>query len=183
MKSYVLEPDFDWDDAAKIIHAACVQAGWWDPWPNKFDRYETAIMLVVSELSEAMEGQRKNLVDDHLKDVPMFWVELADTAIRLLDLAGALEAPTTMPEIFHTSCRVNLESRIVPEQLYYAVRQAVVPMGATKSVPCCLLAVITIADLHNIPLKDLIRRKFEYNQQREDHKKEVRENTKHGKKY
>ena len=48
------------------------------------------LMLIVSELSEAMEGHRKGLMDDKLPHRPMLEVELADALIRLLDLAGAL---------------------------------------------------------------------------------------------
>ena len=47
-------------------------------------------MLCVSELSEAMEGHRKNLMDDHLPTRKMFEVELADCIIRIFDIAGAV---------------------------------------------------------------------------------------------
>jgi len=46
-------------------------------------------MLVVSELAEAMEGDRKNLPDDKLPHRPMREVELADALIRIFDMAGA----------------------------------------------------------------------------------------------
>ena len=57
------------------------------------------LMLAVSELAEAMEGHRKNLMDDKLPRRPMLEVELADALIRImdtgaglgLDLAGAFE--------------------------------------------------------------------------------------------
>ena len=49
------------------------------------------LMLIVSELSEALEGHRKNLPDDKLPHRSMFEVELADALIRLLDLAGAMQ--------------------------------------------------------------------------------------------
>lgn len=48
------------------------------------------LMLIVSEIAEAMEGHRKNLMDDKLPHRPMLEVELADALIRLCDLAGAL---------------------------------------------------------------------------------------------
>ena len=50
----------------------------------------TKLMLTVSEVAEAMEGHRKGLNDDKLKDRPMIEVELADAVIRICDLAGAL---------------------------------------------------------------------------------------------
>lgn len=46
------------------------------------------IALCHSELSEALEGMRKNLPDDKLPHLPMIEVELADTMIRILDLCG-----------------------------------------------------------------------------------------------
>lgn len=46
------------------------------------------ICLMHSELSEAMEGERKNLMDDHLPTRPMAEVEMADTVIRIMDYCG-----------------------------------------------------------------------------------------------
>ena len=56
------------------------------------------LMLIVSEVAEAMEGHRKNLPDDKLPHRSMIEVELADAMIRIcdasaglgLDLAGAV---------------------------------------------------------------------------------------------
>lgn len=47
------------------------------------------LCLVHSEISEAMEGHRKGLMDDKLPRRTMFEVELADALIRILDLAHA----------------------------------------------------------------------------------------------
>jgi NTP pyrophosphatase (non-canonical NTP hydrolase) len=46
------------------------------------------LMLIVSELAEAMEGERKNLMDDKLPHRRMAEVELADALIRIFDYAG-----------------------------------------------------------------------------------------------
>lgn len=48
------------------------------------------LMLVTSELSEALEGDRKNLMDDKLPHRKMFDVEIVDALIRLFDIAGNL---------------------------------------------------------------------------------------------
>lgn len=56
------------------------------------------LMLVVTEIAEAMEGERKGINDTHLKKRRMAEVELADAIIRILeyahghgyDLGGAL---------------------------------------------------------------------------------------------
>lgn len=51
---------------------------------NKGER----LMLIVSEIAEAMEGERKDLMDDHLPHRKMAEVELADAIIRICDYAG-----------------------------------------------------------------------------------------------
>lgn len=55
-----------------------------------------------SELSEALEGWRKNLMDDHLPNRKMIEVELADCIIRILDTAEAegLDIAGAMKEKF-----------------------------------------------------------------------------------
>lgn len=57
-------------------------------WHNSPREIGTMIALCHSELSEALEGARKNLMDDHLPHRKMLEVELADCIIRILDLAG-----------------------------------------------------------------------------------------------
>jgi NTP pyrophosphatase (non-canonical NTP hydrolase) len=78
-------------------HGASKTAGWWtnlatgepiDPRANNI--VPTKLCLVHSEISEAMEGDRKNLMDDKLPHRSAIEVELADAVIRIGDLAGAL---------------------------------------------------------------------------------------------
>lgn len=65
-----------------------VDAGWHEnPSP---DAVPLKLCLIHSEISEAMEGHRKGLMDDHLTHRSMIEVELADAVIRILDLAGWL---------------------------------------------------------------------------------------------
>jgi NTP pyrophosphatase (non-canonical NTP hydrolase) len=57
---------------------------------EKLDRNKgELLMLIVSEVSEAMEGERKGLMDDKLPHRKMAEVELADALIRIFDYAGA----------------------------------------------------------------------------------------------
>lgn len=93
-------------------HGTSVRAGWWgDPAlmtvntrpDNDLDRVRDPqsrfgkalvaqkLMLIVSEIAEAMEGHRKNMADDALPHRPSIEVELADAVIRIADLAGALQ--------------------------------------------------------------------------------------------
>jgi NTP pyrophosphatase (non-canonical NTP hydrolase) len=57
-------------------------------WHSKPIEIGTCLMLIVSEIAEAMEGDRKSLMDDHLPHRKMLEVELADAVIRIMDLAG-----------------------------------------------------------------------------------------------
>lgn len=78
-------------------HAASLRAGWWndlhsgEPIINRPHVVGEKLMLIVSEISEAMEGHRKNLNDDKLPHRKMVEVELADALIRIHDLAGAMD--------------------------------------------------------------------------------------------
>lgn len=66
-------------------------AKWWhDAAGNRIEREKgTLLMLIVSEVAEAMEGERKGLMDDKLPHRVMAEVELADALIRIFDYAGA----------------------------------------------------------------------------------------------
>lgn len=80
--------------AVDQIHAAQVKAGWYrNPVTGrKIDRDVLSMLcLIHSEVSEAAEGYRKGLQDDKLPSRPMIEVELADTLIRIFDLAGYLQ--------------------------------------------------------------------------------------------
>jgi NTP pyrophosphatase (non-canonical NTP hydrolase) len=70
-------------------HGAASKAGWWDR-EKTWETVPRCLMLIVSEIAEAMEGDRKNLMDDKLPHRAMIEVELADAMIRIADLAGAL---------------------------------------------------------------------------------------------
>lgn len=91
-------------------HGASRSAGWWNHNATGLDLREIVrnpatpleallagaliaqkLCLSHSELSEAMEGSRKNLMDDKLPHRKMIEVELADAVIREFDLAGALD--------------------------------------------------------------------------------------------
>lgn len=81
----------------QLCHGAAKASGWWtnlrtgeDLTQSKNFNVGEKLMLVVSEVSEGMEGHRKGLQDDKLPHRPMLEVELADAVIRIADLAGAL---------------------------------------------------------------------------------------------
>jgi len=74
-------------------HGASRSAGWWTNLADGTEKQRNigeALMLIVSEVAEAMEGHRKNLDDDKLPHFKMIEVELADAVIRIADLAGGM---------------------------------------------------------------------------------------------
>ena len=91
---------------SRHIYEMNKKAGWWTDADieilkrsqsegNKYSKEAATLIaaklaLCHSELSEALEGMRKGLMDDHLPHFPMIVVELADTIIRICDLAGFL---------------------------------------------------------------------------------------------
>lgn len=72
------------NELVRLCHGLALDAGWHD----KPREVGTLLCLVHSEVSEAMEGFRKDLMDDHLPKRKMAEVELADAVIRIFDLAG-----------------------------------------------------------------------------------------------
>ena len=86
-----------------ICHTASRDVGWWHDKDGNDLREEVRnrtrfglaliaekLCLSHSEISESMEGVRKNLQDDKLPHRKMVEVELADAVIRIFDLAGAM---------------------------------------------------------------------------------------------
>lgn len=104
-------------DAANSLRDACYGAsnlaGWWrnaDGTSAKTNPlcFSNKLMLIVSEVAEAMEGDRKGLKDDKLPHRDMREVELADALIRIFDLAGAYE--------------MDIGAALVEKMAYNAVR-------------------------------------------------------------
>jgi hypothetical protein len=82
------------DILVDTCHDAAVEGGWWHDINTgaRLNRNKgELLMLMVSEISEAMEAVRKNLMDDKLPDRPGVEVELADAVIRIADFCGAYD--------------------------------------------------------------------------------------------
>jgi hypothetical protein len=79
-----------WRNKSQEIINTLVGAGRFDLVPA-FQNYLAGAMiaLIHSELSEGLEGLRKNLMDDHLPHRTMVAAEMADVMIRVFDFADA----------------------------------------------------------------------------------------------
>ena len=82
------------NELAQICHSIAVEKGFWEKERNIGE----ALMLIVTELAEAMEAHRH-------QDQANFKEELADTFIRLLDLCGGLKID--IEDEIHQKCIKN----------------------------------------------------------------------------
>lgn len=182
ISGFVLEP-VTYETLAAQIHFQNIMVGWWDEWPNRIDRHSTAMMLVLTELSEACEADRKNLQDSHLPHRYGVAVELADTVIRLLDMAGALGVSDLTDRIGNClEMAVEVMAvKTVPEMLFH-ISKAVTIDDPRKAIKVSMTRVVAIAEIMGLDLWVIVAEKREYNRHRQDHKRSVRANE-HGKAY
>jgi NTP pyrophosphatase (non-canonical NTP hydrolase) len=105
------------DMLVDFCHGAAFEAGWWGSTRMEVrdrTRFGKALVaeklaLIHSEVSEALEGVRKDKMDDHLPSRKSVEVELADALIRICDLAGAMQ--------------LDLGGALVEKMAYNAERQ------------------------------------------------------------
>lgn len=164
---------------AKIIHAA--NAKWWQdletgkPIPRNAGEL---LALVISEICECLEGERKNLMDDHLPHRKMAEVEMADAYIRLLDFAGGFEI-----KIFEGD-----EPWQIPDNKGEALFELISCITRIDGffdsywIGMSLACIKSYCEKHGYDLNGAIEEKLSYNAKREDHKPENRK-RKGGKKF
>jgi len=94
---------------------------WFDPETGKkLERNKgELLMLIVSEIAEGMEGERKNLVDEHLPHRKSIEVELVDALIRIFDYAGAYD--------------LDLDGAFVEKRVFNSVREDHTPKARKEA--------------------------------------------------
>jgi NTP pyrophosphatase (non-canonical NTP hydrolase) len=72
-----------WNDMQKKVNQTAHDKGWYE----KPAENGTRLMLMVSEIAEAMEADRKDLQDDKIPEFLGLEAELADCVIRIMDFS------------------------------------------------------------------------------------------------
>lgn len=98
----------DLDKLAKRVHEA--NKKWWQDIDTgePIDRNKGELLaLIHSEISEALEGERKGLMDDKLPQYPMAPVEVIDSIIRGLDYLAGFHPDVNVQEVFDAKMAFN----------------------------------------------------------------------------
>lgn len=150
--------------AQQLAHRTATDAGWYtDPKTGQpIERnFGEVVSLMHSELSEALEADRKGLMDDKLPHRDGREVEFADCIIRELDTAAAsnLNVPDAMIAVLrHLATYGDLPRRL--------------PGHDTRAVKFACSIVIMLAEAHcrALDIAGSVIEKNRFNRSRADHK-------------
>ena len=162
-----------WDINEFCARVHKLNAKWWQDLhtgkPIQRSNYEL-LALVISELAECLEGERKGLMDDHLPHRRMAEVEMADAYIRLADYTAGF------------GYNLSLEDPVVkhPEggkgDALFFIMEEICPIYAHPEYHLAeAFAMIEgYCDKYGYDLFGAIEEKLAYNAVRKDHTHEAR---------
>ena len=171
----------DLRNLADEVHAE--NAKWWVDIATGESTLETRprlslLMLVVTEVTEYVDGLMSGKADEHLQQWQNSSIELGDIAIRLLDMIGAEDrvAGTHHTAKIALACEgmltaMNLISVLALAAEAWRKERTAVYRSALNSA---LQVVCMIADSTGVDLAQAIGDKRRFNRQRADHKIEAR---------
>ena len=180
-----------------ICHEDAVNAGWWtdvntkQPLPTEMSK---RCNLIHSELSEAMEADRKDLKDDKLIHRPGVEVELGDALIRVFDLAGHLKydleddfhSLATHPLEFYVGDDFQDQLAAIHADVNVAWASFVLNNGNSPDTRLALMTaigrILNLGEFLDIDIPGATAEKYVFNRTRPDHKIENRLGG-NGKKY
>jgi len=195
---------FDFNQLAKEIHQNNVEKGFWGE-PDSIRRdWDEAFMLIITEIAEAVEAHRKgkfaldgfdidyysflsdedftSLFVNNIKDT--FEDEIADTLIRVLDIAGY--CGVDMNSVLREGDLVNNMVSCTPDTLMFKLRELCLYLSITITTEQgrlvvygtkfakLIVRIFNIAEGMNFDLIKHVHLKVRYNKTR---------SFKHGKSY
>lgn len=171
------------NNLSKEIHDHNLKVGWWS---GEQQCVYQKLQLVSTEVAEATEGARKNLMDDHLPHYKMECVELADAMIRILDFGGRYgleytctyaESPLMGAEVSagsnHMGINIALTDFVKAWYSVHVLNKEDVNLNVFYSAMIDM--VLNCAKYRGFNIAPALNDKLEYNKNRADHKKENRE--------
>lgn len=134
-------------------------------------------MLMISEIAEAMEGERKGLQDDKLPHRRMAEVELVDCLIRIFDYCGAYDVDLlgTRHETLNAMAKGYSFIRLSDnraESLLFITKYLVTDVDTDLRRAIDLICAY--AGKYNYDLDGAYAEKMKFNRERADHKPENR---------
>lgn len=165
-------------------------AKWWVDLETgeRLDRNKgNMIMLMISELAEAMEGFRKDLNDDKLPKRKMAEVELVDAIIRIGDFAGGFGYSLNEANVMCRSLQETWEDKVSKDpgeallfvcgqlwEAYSSTREPGNDYDISVGLVLSLILIEVIAKMHGFDLEGAYNEKTAFNKVRKDHTKEGR---------
>lgn len=165
-----LIPPMNLNELAQTVHQANIK--WWQNIdtgePIKRNK-EELLALVISEVSECLEGERKNLMDDKLPHRRMAEVEMADAYIRLLDFSAGFGY-----ELNGTTIKVEIAEN-KGEALFGLIDYIVgIKTYGVAWIDISLSYIEAYCAKHGYDLQVAFDEKMAYNRTRLDHTHEAR---------
>lgn len=176
------------------VHQANIDAGWWHSLDdterkpeNKLERNPAELLaLIHSEVSEAYEAWCSGKNDDKLPHRNGEEVELADTLIRLFDMAGGFDV--NFINVDNEDMRESIWKNIPAEHLetifyntlHHSISQTLECFRKNKTdlyddaFSKIYTLIIFYSQRKELNIQEAIQEKLEFNRNRADHKPENR---------
>lgn len=161
-----------WNELATIIFDNNVNKGFWPSRDPSSRNFGEMMALCHSEITEAWEGATSAAKDDHIPSLPMFEVELADAAIRTLDILAAYKVD--IDAIYgirkaRFSAMTSVDEDLMRVHACYDFALEAHRKGSSRYIEYlvdALAALDGLATKHNFALISVIEAKHIYNTQR-----------------
>lgn len=172
------ERKIDLNQLAQRVHKANMK--WWqDPVtkePIERNKGEL-LMLVITELAEACEGERKDLMDDKLPHRKMAEVEMADSFIRMLDFCAGFKYNIHEYNTYASITKNKGEALLIICSCIANVRFPIGAVGGMEEshIMNVFNYIESYCKWHGYDLMGAFEEKMTYNATRIDHTHEARQ--------